>query len=108
MIKKLLDRIRGKNMKKSELRQMIREELLQEGPKWVTNNIDKNMYNFWASGDLLFSNLSHYMDDMNADKQEDALFSLKVTYEESVELLKYLKKYLPQIKNELKEKGRIR
>jgi hypothetical protein len=89
----------------------IIEEKLDEGAKWASKNLDlNNFYNLWASLDVASSNLSHFMDDMNKGKTQDALFSLKVAYEELQDLLKSktIEKQLKNIEAELRDNNAIK
>lgn len=85
-------------------------ESVNEGGKWETENLKTDFYNFWASLDLAASNISHYMDDMNKGKTQDALYSLKVAYEELTEILKKkdIEKNIKNIELELRDKNAIR
>jgi hypothetical protein len=82
------------------------------GAKWpLTDKIDSNtFYNMWASLDVASTNLSEYMDEANKGKDADALFSLKVAYDELTDLLKSktIEKQLKAIEAELKEKNALR
>jgi hypothetical protein len=81
---------------------------IDEAEKWSTKNLDKNtFYNMWASLDIVSTNLSHYMDDSNKGKEADALFSLKVAYDELTDLMKSkaIEKQIKAIEAELKEKN---
>jgi len=82
------------------------------GAKWpLTDKIDSNtFYNMWASLDVAAANLSSYMDDANRGKESDALFGLKVAYDELSDLMKTktIEKQLKAIEAELKEKNALR
>jgi len=91
-----------------EVKKIVKEEMLNEAGKWSTKNIDEKFYNFYASADMVSSNLERYMSDMNKGKQDDALFSLKVSYDEMPQLLKYIKKYRDAIEQELKENNKLK
>lgn len=79
------------------------------GAKWpLTDKIDSNtFYNMWASLDVASTNLSEYMDEANRGKETDALFSLKVAYDELTDLMKskVIEKQLKAMEAELKEKN---
>jgi hypothetical protein len=64
----------------------------------------------WASLDVASTNLSEYMDAANRGKETDALFSLKVAYDELTDLMKSktIEKQLKAIAEELREKNAIR
>lgn len=85
---------------------------VNEAGHWETESkyFNKDFYNFWASLDLISSNISRYMDDMNKGKQQDALFSLRVAYEELVEMTKTkeMKKFMSLIHMELVDKNVLR
>jgi hypothetical protein len=82
---------------------------INEAAKWpLTDKIDSStFYNMWASLDVVSNNLSDYMDDSNRSKDADALFSLKVAYDELNDLMKSktIEKQLKSIEAELKEKN---
>jgi hypothetical protein len=83
---------------------------VNEAGKWESANLKQDFYNFWASLDVATSNISHFMDDMNKGKTQDALFSLKVAYEELTDLLKKkeIEKYLKNMELELRDKNAIK
>jgi hypothetical protein len=84
---------------------------IDEAEKWSTKNLDKNtFYNMWASLDVASTNLSEYMDAANRGKQTDALFSLKVAYDELTSLMKSktIEKEIKAIESELREKNVIK
>lgn len=85
---------------------------VNEAGHWETESkyFNKDFYDFWASLDLISSNISRYMDDMNKGKQQDALFSLRVAYEELVEMTKTkeMKKFMSLIHMELVDKNVLR
>ena len=64
----------------------------------------------WASLDVAAQNLSDYMDDANKGKEVDALFSLKVAYDELTDLMKSkaIEKQLKAMEAELKEKNALK
>jgi hypothetical protein len=82
---------------------------IDEAAKWpLTDKIDsRTFYNMWASLDVVSNNLSDYMDDANRSKEADALFSLKVAYDELTDLMKSkaIEKQIKAIEAELKEKN---
>lgn len=88
------------------------EAEVNEAAKWpLTDKIDSStFYNMWAALDVAASNLSDYMDDANKGKEKDALFSLKVAYDELSDLMKSkaIEKQLKAIADELKEKNVLR
>lgn len=70
---------------------------------WKNELLGDDFYDMYASADVFAANLSHYMDDMNAGKTQDAVFSLKVAYEEYAELEKLMKLNKEKIKKQLQE-----
>jgi len=88
---------------------LFESETVNEAAKWpLTDKIDSStFYNMWASLDVVSNNLSDYMDDANRSKDADALFSLKVAYDELTDLMKSktIEKQLKAIEAELKEKN---
>ena len=87
-------------------------EAANHSAKWpLTDKIDSSsFYNMWASLDVAAQNLSDYMDDANKGKEKDALFSLKVAYDELTDLMKSkaIEKQLKAMEAELKEKNALR
>jgi hypothetical protein len=85
---------------------------INEAAKWpLTDKIDSStFYNMWASLDVASANLSDYMDEANRGKDADALFSLKVAYDELTDLMKSkaIEKQLKAIEAELKEKKALK
>jgi hypothetical protein len=85
-------------------------ESVNEGGKWETENLKTDFYNFWASLGIVHSNISYFMDDMNKGKTQDAVYSLKVAYEELTEIFKKkdIEKYIKNIELELRDKNAIK
>ena len=87
-------------------------EKVNEAAKWpLTDKIDSStFYNMWASLDVAAQNLSDYMDEANKGKENDALFSLKVAYDELTNLMKSkaIEKQIKAMEAELKEKKAIK
>jgi hypothetical protein len=90
----------------------VNEDSIDEAAKWpLTDKIDsKTFYDMWASLDVASQNLSDYMDEANKGKEKDALFSLKVAYDELSDLMKSktIEKQLKSIAEELKDKNVLR
>lgn len=88
----------------------LNEDSINEKAKWESRNLTMDFYNLWASLDVACSNLSHYMDDMHKGNEQDALFSLKVAFDELQDLLKtkQIEKQLKPIEQELKDKNVLR
>jgi hypothetical protein len=70
---------------------------------WKSENLNDEFYNLYASADIFANNLSHFMDDMNAGKTQDAVYALKVAYEEYSELEKRMKSQKEKIKKQLQD-----
>jgi hypothetical protein len=90
----------------------VNKDSIDEAAKWpLTDKIDSStFYNMWASLDVASQNLSDYMDEANKGKEKDALFSLKVAYDELSDLMKSktIEKQLKAIAEELKDKNVLR
>jgi hypothetical protein len=84
--------------------------VVNEAGKWETENLKADFYNFWASLDIAASNISNFMNDMNKGKTQDAVYSLKVAYEELTEILKKkdIEKNIKNMELELRDKNAIR
>jgi hypothetical protein len=85
---------------------------IDEAAKWpLTDKINSStFYNMWASLDVASTNLSDYMDEANRGKDADALFSLKVAYDELTSLMKSktIEKEIKAMEAELREKNVIK
>jgi hypothetical protein len=82
-------------------------ENVSEGAEWLSNNIEKDFYDFYASADVMSANLGHFMDDMQSGKKDNAYYSLKVAYDEISELENHIKKYKAKMEQELRDNNKL-